>query len=116
MRRVRTPTVDADPIPLSRAAAHHLTSVLRLRDGTQVVAFDGNGREVHGVLVINATSAVIRPTSHVRVLPPAHPVHVVLAIARGPAMDEAVRVATECGATDLHFVRLRRSPPTGERF
>ncbi|MFT4625246.1 MAG: 16S rRNA (uracil1498-N3)-methyltransferase [Myxococcota bacterium] len=115
MRRIQVESLASAIIPLGAAEAHHLLRVLRMSGGTVVHAFDGHGVEAQCRLQLRDGVAMLVRTGPLVQHEVAARVHLVLAVSRGPAMDEAVRMATECGATDLHLVRTARSPPTGDR-
>jgi 16S rRNA (uracil1498-N3)-methyltransferase len=89
--------------------------VLRLGPGDPVMAFDGHGLEVAGILAFDEGRLVVETQGPPTRMPSRPPIHIILSIARGPAMDDAMRVATECGATDIHLMRTQRSAPTGDR-
>lgn len=59
-----------------------------------------------------ATARVTGPVVH---LAPRASRHLALAVLKGPAMDDAVRMATEAGMTHLHPVLAERSVATGDR-
>ena len=115
MRRIHLSTVEGPRLEVPPEAEHHLRRVLRLRDGAEVVAFDGGGAEVHGVLRFGDDGAWLEPTGPVQRISVGPPVEIVLSVSRGPAMDDAVRMATECGATAIHLAVTARSAPTGPR-
>lgn len=98
-------------VPLSAEACHHLLRVLRLQPGERVRCFDGQGLEAEGELLEGA----------VRLLGPATPAprgparELLLGLLKGPAMDDAVRMATEAGATCIRPVLCQRSVAEGDR-
>lgn len=101
---------------LDRTPAHHLLDVLRIRRGERVRIFDGSGLEADALLV-EVTDGVpwLEVVGPARSACPPHPLHVLLAIAKGPAMDAAIRMVTEAGATHLHPILTARSVPKGDR-
>lgn len=87
---------DVDVPELSASDRHHLERVLRLRDGDEVTACDGAGRWRPCRL---ATGGAVAPWGDVRAdPPPAPPVAVAFAVAKGERTDWAVQKLTELGA------------------
>jgi 16S rRNA (uracil1498-N3)-methyltransferase len=114
---VHTLVAAGERLTVEPAAAHHLLRVLRLRHGDAVQAFDGAGNEASAKLVeVGGGAAVIEVCGPVHRAPPLPALHLLLAVAKGPAMDDAVRMATEAGATDFHLVHTARSVPHGDRI
>lgn len=101
---------------LDPGAAHHLLRVLRVERGEPVVLFDGDGHEQQARLSeVRDGVPVLVAEGAPREARPACALHLVLALPKGPAMDLAVRVATEAGATHIHPVLSRRSVARGDR-
>lgn len=119
MRRVlHCPLGDVGAVvTLSPEAGHHLCRVLRVGVGQPVLLFDGEGLEATAVVIDDApTAARLELREAPRPCRPAARVHLALGLLKGPAMDDAVRMATEAGMTDLHPVLARRSVATGDRI
>ncbi len=97
-------------------AAHHLMRVLRLRMGAELVIADGQGRQAAAALARTGPEGtyVEQVAEAVQVRVPG-PVHLLLGLLKGPAMDDAVRMATEAGMTHLHPLLVARSVPTDGR-
>ena len=93
-------TSSAERLTLPRGEAHHLARVLRLRPGTDVVLFDGRGREwlarVADVGRVTVSVDLVSPRAPVP--EPPVPVTLAQAVLKGDQMDAAVRDATLCGA------------------
>ena len=104
-------------VRLSPAEGHHLTRVLRLRSGTRVVVFDGQGLQHEatvagddprrpvlrlGAAVAAAPEPVVRMTLGVTVL-------------KGRKLDAVVRDATTFGVSDIVPLLTRRTESGGER-
>lgn len=84
--------VDAE-VALDDDGHHHLTRVLRTRDGSPVVATDGTGREVDATLAGHALHV-----GAVRDVPAPHPrLEIAQALGKGRKHDEVVRMLTELG-------------------
>lgn len=92
---------------LARDDDHHLRTVLRLRDGDEVVLADGAGRTATGRLVAGgvelAAEVVTTPA-------PSPTVEVVHGLPKGRKLDEVVRVLTELGVDAVTPVHADRSP------
>ncbi len=106
--RFYAPDLDPDlaSVMLPPDEARHLTRVLRLGAGDEVVVFDGRGAEYRAVV-----EAAVRETASLRMVErlsaspaPAPRVRVVLAVLKGDSMDAAVRDATMMGAESIHPV------------
>ena len=101
---------------LSRRASHHLLHVLRLGTGARILLFDGRGMQVEAVVQdVTESLAVVRATSTPSRAAPTHALHLLLGQLKGPAMDLAIRMATEAGATEIHPMRCARSVAKGDR-
>ncbi len=116
MRRFRADRIGRSEIELDAATSHHLKHVLRIPPGTVVRLFDGRGAEVSAVVLDASTDTVrLRPCGPIERPRTTVSVTLLLAVSRGPAMDEAIRGATESGVNTIIPVRCRRSPPTADR-
>jgi 16S rRNA (uracil1498-N3)-methyltransferase len=103
-------------LALDGDAAHHLLTVIRLHRGERVMLFDGGGREAMAELTeVAGRTPILTVLEAPRDVRPAFPLHLLLAVAKGPAMDDAIRMATEAGATDLRPVLTARSVSRGDR-
>lgn len=117
VRRFAAPSLPSpgERVALDAAASHHLLNVCRHPRGARLVLFDGGGREVDAVLVDVDGVAVAEAIGATRVAAPRHALHLVLALAKGGALDEALRMAVETGATDVHPAISARTVPRGDR-
>ncbi len=115
MRRVLAGDVLGARIELDADASWYLTRVLRLGLGDPVVAFDGTGREVPARIASAAGPVVLEASGPVRAARAGRALHLCVALPKGPAMDLAVRMATELGATDVWPVLAARTVATGDR-
>jgi 16S rRNA (uracil1498-N3)-methyltransferase len=105
----------ADRIALTEREAHYLGTVLRLKRGDRLLAFNGRGQERHA-----AVHAMTRRLTELDLLEPAPALPepeldltLLQALPKGEAMDLIVQKATELGvraivpvATDFSVVRL----------
>ncbi|NIA14158.1 MAG: RsmE family RNA methyltransferase [Nitrospiraceae bacterium] len=104
-------TDTSDTISLTESEAHHALHVVRIQVGDAVVLFDGQGREIDG-LVERATKreVFVSPTGE-RHTPCPEP-RVVLAQAwlhREKSVEELVRKGTELGVSRFVFFRAKHS-------
>lgn len=126
--RFYVPDLDADRSTCTLPAdeARHLTRVLRLAAGDEVLVFDGRGAQ-YGATVEVAVRETVSLRLGDRVPAPALPVRIVVgqAVLKGAGMDDAVRDATMMGAgviqplltahTDVK-VAVARRPEAVERW
>ncbi|QGG47902.1 16S rRNA (uracil(1498)-N(3))-methyltransferase [Heliorestis convoluta] len=117
----------AETIWLDEEESRHLTKVLRLNEGDEIIAFDGQGQEFHAIVVEISSKRVaigqLNPTGFTREAPLA--IHLVQGIAKGEKMDWVVQKATELGVhritplfTERTIVQLdeKRSRERQERW
>lgn len=109
---------DRQRVVLDREETHHLSRVLRLLPGARVVICDGRGRAAAAVVqTLGSEGAVLCLEEEVcpRVESPLG-VTLGLALAKGEAMDQVVRQATEMGAQRfIPFVSTYSEKLTPER-
>lgn len=105
-------------IELPDELAHHAVRVLRLRDGSSVILFDGSGGQYPARLELEGRRAwaVVGDREPVECELPVH-VELVQGIASGDKMDWIVEKAVEMGVARLTPIAARRSviQLTGER-
>lgn len=101
--------------------AHHMRSVLRIRDGEHVVLFDGSGREFEAVVESTedepTVCRILSGTAAASELPVS--VTVFQAVIKGDHFDYAVQKAVETGADEIiPFVADRsvKRPGNPEKF
>lgn len=101
---------DRGEVELPPALAHHALRVLRLRDGEQIVLFDGAGGEYAARLLSRGKKAFAVLGQHSC---PAResslPLVLVQALAAGDKMDWVVQKAVELGVSAIQPVRAERS-------
>lgn len=98
-----TLTRDSATVDLPGDEAHHLSKVLRLREGDSVLVFDGAGLQRHAhVCAIQGSRVTLQPGEIVPAAPEL-PARVVLAQAllKGDSMDHVVRDATTIGVHEI---------------
>jgi 16S rRNA (uracil1498-N3)-methyltransferase len=98
---------------LSKQELAHLT-VTRPVVGEQFVLTDQQGAQATFSLVDLNAGSVRQETASV-LAPHSPDLHLILAVVKGPAMDLAIRMATECGATHIHPTVMTRSIAKGDR-
>ncbi len=105
----------SDRVPLTEREAHYLGSVLRLKRGDPVLAFNGRGQERHAVILSLARrGAELEILESVPPLPEsALDLTLIQGLPKSEAMDLVVQKATELGVrvvapviTDFSVVRL----------
>ncbi|MCO4747438.1 MAG: RsmE family RNA methyltransferase, partial [Proteobacteria bacterium] len=118
MRRFQSGAIpESGDVRLDEAMSHHLLRVTRIRVGEQVELFDGRGKVARATLLSDDQGvAVLSIDEPPRLAAPAHAAHLLIGIPKGPAMDLAIRMATEAGATHIHPVLLQRSVAKGDRY
>lgn len=120
-RRVRVAAIPAvgERLTLDPGASHHLLVVCRHpRDGA-VVLFDGAGGEASARLdgVVRGDDGVQRAivvAERVGRQTARSARHLVLGLPKGPAADQAVRMAVEVGVSHVHPVLAARSVAKGD--
>ncbi len=104
-----------EEIELAQERAHYLTGVLRLRGGSSLVLFDGEGGEFTAqVVAVHRRGARVRVGDAQRGVPESPlKIHLGVGISRGERMDLAIQKAVELGvsaitplATDRSVVKL----------
>src|SRR5499427_6135206 len=116
MHRFFTPALDAgdETVMLPREEAEHLTRVLRLGVGDDVLVFDGRGHEWRA-RVVSALRRDVRVQLVSRVEPAAEPaVHLTLAqaVLKGEKMDDIVRDAVMLGVAAVQTLVTSRAETT----
>ena len=100
-----------DAVRLPPDEAHHLTRVLRLAEGAEVMVFDGRGMEfrarvvsaVRGSVTVALLERVPEPAA------PSVPLTLVQAVLKGDAMDDVIRDATMVGVEAIQPVVSART-------
>ncbi len=106
---VRGLPIGGGAVELDEAAVRH-ARVLRLREGSEVVLFDGRGGEASARLVRvgdRSAQAIAGPRRSVSVEGPE--LVLVQALAKGEKLDAIVRMATELGVSAIHLAASERS-------
>ena len=119
LRRFRVPHIpgEGEQLQLDPQASHHLLNVLRVSRGSELRIFDGHGHHADAVLAdVVAKQALLVVNKHLRPLSPQPAVHLLLGMPKGPAMDLAIRMATEAGVSEIHPMICERSVPRGDRL
>ncbi|MGP8033804.1 MAG: 16S rRNA (uracil(1498)-N(3))-methyltransferase [Steroidobacteraceae bacterium] len=108
---VEGPLVAGKRIRLEGHAASHVTRVLRLRVGAQLVLFDGSGGEYEGSIDKAHGGEVTVAIGEHHAIERESPLAVTLAqgVSRGERMDLVVQKATELGVRQLAPVLTERS-------
>lgn len=103
--RFHAPALTADLVELQLPddEGHHLSKVLRLREGDRVLVFDGAGLQRHAQVARVARSHATLQLGRIDAAAPELSVHVTLAQAmlKGDSMDQVVRDATTIGVHEV---------------
>jgi len=112
VRRLYVPDLpdEGGRVLLAEAPSRHVR-VLRLRPGDPVVLFDGKGRasparleSVDEQVVCQADVPGVTETRRARVV-------LMLAVPKGPKLDDCVRMATELGVDEVALMQTERTVP-----
>ena len=115
MRRPRVylprPLTRGALVALDVTAARHVTQVLRLKAGAELILFDGTGGEWHAVLERSDRDAVLARIGTHQARAAESPLAVVLAqgVSRGERMDYTLQKAVELGVTRIVPLFTERS-------
>lgn len=107
-----------DRVVLDREETHHLSRVLRLAPGARVEVCDGRGRAASAVVQDLASEAAVLGLEEEVSTQPESPLEIVLGLglAKGEAVDQVVRQATEMGVQRLiPFISIYSEKVTPER-
>jgi 16S rRNA (uracil1498-N3)-methyltransferase len=98
-------------IALPPRAAHHASAVLRLREGEQVIVFDGSGGEFGARIASAARGRVEADVAERREVERESPLRVTLVqgVSSGERMDLTVQKAVELGVAAIQPVLAQRS-------
>ncbi len=83
--------------------------------GAELALFDGDGSQVLARLETVEPTATVRAIGPVQQAASPHALHLIIGVPKGAALDRALRMATETGATHVHPVRSDRSVPRSDR-
>jgi 16S rRNA (uracil1498-N3)-methyltransferase len=109
--RIHAPGLVSGPLDLDPDASHHLSKVLRIRQGEPLTLFDGNGHEAQAVVtaiskdlvqVLASTPVAVNRESPVEIT-------VVQSLCTGDKMDWVIQKATELGAARIIPLSAHRS-------
>ncbi len=93
-------------LELTRQAARHVVTVLRLKPGAPLVIFDGQG-SAHQATLEDSTQVVIGQRLNDETESPLQ-IHLIQAISRGERMDHVIQKAVELGVCKITPVLTRR--------
>lgn len=113
MNRIVVPHLP-DPggrVQVDAPGSHHLLRVQRVARGAEVAATDAAGRRARCVLLDGSDGVALLEVVDLRPVPRLPARLVLLGIPRGPALEEALTLGTEAGATGFRLVAAQRSPP-----
>jgi 16S rRNA (uracil1498-N3)-methyltransferase len=110
--RFLAPGIDANSVQVELPAdeAHHLTRVLRLSAGDEVIVFDGRGLELRGRVVSVGGKVTVASLVRAEPLPlPRVAITVVQSVIRAEAMDDVIRNCTMIGVSAIQPVVSERT-------
>ncbi|MFZ9406450.1 MAG: 16S rRNA (uracil(1498)-N(3))-methyltransferase [Burkholderiaceae bacterium] len=98
-------------IILPPEATHHLTRVLRMKDGEPIELFDGQGRRAPSRLDLqsSAMATVQLEDQGIQTPPPPLQIRLAQALAKGDKMDWIIEKAVELGVSAIQPLQGRRS-------
>lgn len=107
-----SPIEPGEPIALEKRISHHLISVLRSRDDSQIILFNNDGTEYLCALSVQAKRATATLISQ-HESQTESPLHTTLvqAISRGSNMDTSIQKSVELGVNVIQPVYTRHSVP-----
>ena len=106
---VEQPLSENGSVPLDRDQAHYLGTVLRLPQGTTILAFNGRDGEWRATLTGAKSTAALQLVERSRPQPAAGDVHYCFAPLKHARLDYLVQKAVEMGASVLQPVTTRRT-------
>lgn len=101
-------------VELDPDEARHAVRVLRLRDGADVLLFDGRGQLGHGRLEMapgrrNRGAVHARLEQVLHIPPPSRRLELLVAPCKGPRLSWMIEKLTELGVATISLTRLERS-------
>ena len=89
----------------------HITKVLRMREGEEIVVTDGRGNAVRGTLLLEGKKALIKPEDFVKDQKPISPaIHIAIAPTKNIDRTEFfLEKATELGAKEITFLLTEKT-------
>ncbi|MGI5901669.1 MAG: RsmE family RNA methyltransferase [Desulfitobacteriia bacterium] len=111
MRRFKISALSPTYFQISGEEFYHLTKVLRLQEGEQVIGFDNSGRQWLGII-----SELSRDTAYCQIIKEETPsveagtsVYLVMGLAKGEKMEWVIQKGTELGMKGFVPLRAQRS-------
>lgn len=102
--------VDGSGLFVDDAAHHHLSRVLRVRNGEVVTLTDGRGRWVECVVGSGFASGQLERVSHVRTMPTlVRPTEIAFALTKSDKPEWVVQKLTEIGVSNIMLLVAERS-------
>jgi len=104
---LEAPLAAGAELPLDRAQAHYLTTVLRLKPGAGVLVFNGRDGEWGAALAVQKRAAALVVRAKTRDQTAAADLHYLFAPLKSARLDYMVQKAVEMGASRLQPVLTR---------
>jgi 16S rRNA (uracil1498-N3)-methyltransferase len=111
------PRVEQGTLKVEGEEVKHIRKVLRLKEGDEIMVFDGLGKEFQGTIVEEGLFSVVIRIENVTSSRKDSPLEVTLAqsLLKGEKMDYLVQKATELGVKDILPFLSSRSVPLLEK-
>jgi 16S rRNA (uracil1498-N3)-methyltransferase len=106
---VEAPLRQGAEVTLNSAQSHYLGTVLRLKSGSQVLAFNGRDGEWEASLVVAKRTSLLRLAGRTRMQSAAADLHYLFAPLKAARLDYMVQKAVEMGVSRLCPVLTRHS-------
>ncbi|CBL47260.1 Protein of unknown function (DUF558) [gamma proteobacterium HdN1] len=104
------PLLEGTKVTLTESGSHHVTQVLRMKPGDQVLLFNGTGGEYFGEIEATGKRGVEVLLTYFNEVDRASPlsVHLGQVIGKGERFDYAIQKAVELGVTEITPLFSRR--------
>jgi len=108
---VDRPLTAGETVTVDKATYHYLFNVLRLRSGTPLTVFNGEGGEYSALLLSKKTAQLQIETFQATERESSLTLTLIQALCRPEHMDYALQKAVELGVQQIIPLRTERSPP-----
>lgn len=109
---VEAPLREGAAVPLDRAQAHYLATVLRLKSGGRILAFNGRDGEWDATIEAGKRAALLHVGARTRLQTEAADLHYLFAPLKSARLDYMVQKAVEMGVSRLQPVLTRHGQVT----
>jgi 16S rRNA (uracil1498-N3)-methyltransferase len=114
---VPQPQIEKGMLSVKGDEVKHIRRVLRLKEGDEVIVFDGLGKEYEGTIIEEGSSSVLIKIQNIFSIATESPIDVTLAqsLLKGEKMDYLIQKATELGVKEIVPFFSSRSVPLLEK-